>query len=422
MRAGLFALLVLAGGVAEAAQRPAGARSEPGGDLAVYLVTFGPGPLTWERFGHNAIWIRDTLTGTGTAYDFGRFDFRQERFYLRFAQGHMDYWMGQADGVALMEAYLRLGRSVRLQELALPAAQRIGLQRALDAAYARNRGLYRYDYYLDNCSTRVRDALDAATGGALRAQLDTAWTGATYRDHTRRSLDNNLFVYGLVDAALGPFVDRALTRWEEAFLPELLRTHLAGVTVTDAAGAPVPLVRTEVTLSEVERHPVASAPRTWPLVAITLAGVLLAALLLGLAQAGAGRPLVRNAFYLVAGGWALAAGLAGALIGWLWGFSDHLAAHQNVNVLHFNLLSLALVAVLPGAARGRRPRMRAALWLAALLVAGSLIGALLVWGGLKQEGGEIAGFALPAHAAVLVGLLVLRATTPSPSGGPPPPR
>ncbi|HEX9754952.1 MAG TPA: hypothetical protein VGA42_04560, partial [Gemmatimonadales bacterium] len=48
-----------------------------GSRLAVYLVTFGPGPQVWERFGHNAILFRDSVTGEGPAYDYGRFDFRE---------------------------------------------------------------------------------------------------------------------------------------------------------------------------------------------------------------------------------------------------------------------------------------------------------------------------------------------------------
>jgi hypothetical protein len=32
--------------------------------LRAFLVTFGPGPAVWERFGHNALWIHDPATGT----------------------------------------------------------------------------------------------------------------------------------------------------------------------------------------------------------------------------------------------------------------------------------------------------------------------------------------------------------------------
>src|SRR5262245_60285948 len=57
----------------------------------VALVTFGPGRLYWERFGHNAIIVDDPATGTRIAYNYGVFDFQEQHFLLNFAPGHMHY-------------------------------------------------------------------------------------------------------------------------------------------------------------------------------------------------------------------------------------------------------------------------------------------------------------------------------------------
>lgn len=102
--------------------------AEDGRHLAVYLVTFGPGSQIWERFGHNAILIRDTVTSESTAYDYGRFSFEQKQFFIGFARGRMQYWMGRDDGVALINAYIRRQRSAWMQQLALSPAQRIRLR------------------------------------------------------------------------------------------------------------------------------------------------------------------------------------------------------------------------------------------------------------------------------------------------------
>src|SRR5438045_8338336 len=45
--------------------------SEAGSNLTVYLLTFGWGDVVWERFGHNAIWIRDRANGTDLTYNWG---------------------------------------------------------------------------------------------------------------------------------------------------------------------------------------------------------------------------------------------------------------------------------------------------------------------------------------------------------------
>src|SRR2546423_8114557 len=56
---------------------PATAASEAASNLTVYLLTFAWGDVVWERFGHNAIWIRDRANGTDLTYNWGMFDFNQ---------------------------------------------------------------------------------------------------------------------------------------------------------------------------------------------------------------------------------------------------------------------------------------------------------------------------------------------------------
>jgi hypothetical protein len=151
-------------------------------------MTMGPGPEVWERFGHNAIWIHDPVGGTDLAYNYGLFDFRQQGFLLRFAQGRMRYWMDGMDAERSAAAYMRRDRSLWVQELNLTGAQRAELQRFVEWNRQEQNKFYDYDYYGDNCSTRVRDALDRVLGGALKRQTEGLGTAFTFRDHTRRVL------------------------------------------------------------------------------------------------------------------------------------------------------------------------------------------------------------------------------------------
>ena len=65
-----------------------------GSELTVYLMTMGPGDEVWEKFGHNALWIHDSLRHTDIAYNWGLFDFSASDFLPRFLKGDMLYWMG----------------------------------------------------------------------------------------------------------------------------------------------------------------------------------------------------------------------------------------------------------------------------------------------------------------------------------------
>jgi hypothetical protein len=399
----LFLALVLTG---PAQQQPPPFEVPPAHDgrrLAVYLVTFGPGPQIWERFGHNAILIRDTVTSESVAYDYGRFSFEEKRFFIGFARGRMQYWMGREDGVALLNSYIRRQRSAWMQQLALPPADRIRLRELLEADYEHDRGRYRYDYYRDNCSTRLRDAIDSVIGGAIRARLDTAASGVSYRWHTRRSLENNLINWFGVDAGLGPAADLPVSRYQETFLPLMLRDYIRGVMIAGPDGQLVPLVKGELALAESDLWPVANAPTDWTL-QFLLAGAALGGILLLLGRA-APAGWTRMVFGGLAGLWALFAAVGGAVLVFLAFFSEHAIAFRNENLWQFNLLAVVLLPVLPGALRGEKTRGRVALALAWLVAVGSLAGlAMQGLPGRGQANGEIIALALPLHLGLAAGL------------------
>jgi len=390
-------------------------RQTDGRRLAAYLVTFGPGPEIWERFGHNALWIRDTVSGENYAWDYGRFAFG-DGFLFQFARGKLFYWMGKDDGVQVVNAYVRHQRSVYLQELDLTPTERVALRDYLDGNFAKEKGLYRYDYYRDNCSTRIRDAIDAVTGGRIRATLDSGNSGTTYRWHTRRSLENNLFSWTATDAGLGPLVDRPITRYGETFLPGKLREYIRTVSFTDDEGRTHPLIRGEITLAETDRYNVPETPTDWTSRFVVL-GLVLGLALFALGAAARDNGLARWMFGLLGGTWTLLAGVGGALLLFLWLGSDHEVAWRNQNLWHFNLLALALLPLLPGALARNPRRVKPALALAFLLVATSVLG-VIVKGlpGFGQANAEIIALVLPLHAGLALGLRsAIRSPRPSPS-------
>ena len=420
MTATLLALAtLLAGQGGGAGTAPPGV---PGGDrLAVYVVTFGPGPMIWERFGHNAIWIRDTVTGNGQAYDYGRFDFQAERFFMNFAQGRMLYWMGRDDGVTLINFYIRMQRSAWLQELALAPEARARLRDMLETNYQHDRGRYRYDYYRDNCSTRIRDAIDAVIAGAIHHTLDTIPSGTTYRFHTRRSLQNSVLEYFGVTASLGAAADRPISTYQEAFLPIQLRDHLRQVQVPGPGGRPVPLVKAEIALSASDLWPVPDAPASWT-VRFLIAGLVLAGALLGLGAIASTSVWGRRSFYLVAGVWTTAAGVAGLIFVFFWAASEHVVAYANQNLWQLNLLSLGLLGLLPVAARGDAAAVRMARVLAVAVAASAVIGLLVKdLPGMAQANDDILAFTLPVQVG-LAGGFWLATRSRAPSAVPPGPR
>ncbi len=202
----------------------------------VWLVTYGPGQVYWQRFGHNAVWIRDADLGLDHTFNFGFFDFEQENFFLRFLQGRMLYFSAAQPAANEFAQYIDENRAIRAQRLALTAEQALGLTDFLvEEVQPENRD-YLYDYYLDNCSTRVRDVLDAATGGALRDATANVPAAQNFRDHTRRLSQADFWLYLGLELGLGAPVDRPISRWEEFFIPGELAEGVAALAL---AGDPV---------------------------------------------------------------------------------------------------------------------------------------------------------------------------------------
>ena len=150
---------------------PARADGEPASTLQVSLLTFGPGDIYWERFGHNAIVIRDPTTGMATSYNYGIFDFEEEDFFLNFLRGRMSYQIAAEDADEDIAYYISTGRSVVEQRLRFTAEQARALQDYLETNLRPENRHYRYDYFTSNCSTKVRDALDHVLGDTLRLQM-----------------------------------------------------------------------------------------------------------------------------------------------------------------------------------------------------------------------------------------------------------
>ncbi len=403
----LTALLLLStvAGIAAAqeASPPPRLPASPPESLTVYLMTMGPGQAVWERFGHNAIWIHDPVRGTDKAYNYGLFDLGQEKFLLRFLQGRMWYWMQGFPAQSYVELYRRANRSVWIQELEIPANAKRELQEFLEWNERPENRFYHYDYYRDNCSTRVRDALDRALGGRIRSRTASLATGTTYRFHTQRLTTNDPLTYTGLLLALGQPVDRPISAWEEMFLPLALRDHLRKVTVSGPTGNEVPLVRSERTLFESTAAPPPDRPPFWLPIYFGL-GLAIGISTLGLATAARSSRIARAGMMAVCAIWAGTVGILGLVLVGLWAVTDHTAAYNNENVLQANFLVLALLWFLPGLAR-RSPRARTALVFAVIVAGLSLLGLLLkLLPAFYQVNGEIIALALPIHLGVAAGV------------------
>ena len=359
----------------------------------------GPGDASWEKFGHIALRIQDPQARyPDVLFNWGIFDFGQKNFYLNFLQGRMIYTTAAEEGPQTIESYRDSGRTVWEQMLRLTGQQKIEIERRCMVAVDPENRNYRYDYYRDNCSTRVRDLLNATLHNQIREQIESKPSGVTYRWQTRRLLRDDIPLYVALQAVLGHPVDEPISQWQETFLPGKLRERLREVKQVLPDGTSAALLESESVLSPGTKPKEAAAPPN-SIPPSLLAGLLLGGAFVGLTililrkQRGA-----RAGFLLLGMAWLLLIGTGGAISAWGWVATDHFVARRNENLLQVTPLALWLLVLLPKASGGGS---RKALIASATIAGLSTLGlALKVTPFFFQVNGDMIALCLPVHLAL----------------------
>ena len=291
------------------------------------MATMQPGEIFWERFGHDSIVVLDPVTGAATSYNFGFFDPEAPDFIARFVRNDMRYRLAALPFEQDLALYREEGRGVTIQWLDLDDDQ----ARTLAATLAENakpeNAYYRYQYFDDNCATRVRDAIDRALGGALRRQIESRSHGSTFRSEAVRLASPAPWMWLGFDIGLGPSADLPLPVWKESYVPMRLAAALRESKNTQGR----PLVRAE---QEILAHRIAPEPPDMPInwVPWAMSGIVLG---LALAWLGRRRPRLLAAIALPL--WTLC-GVLSALMLFIWFGTQHTYGWANQNLLLFNPL------------------------------------------------------------------------------------
>jgi hypothetical protein len=384
-RAGRPGGLLLVLGALALAVAPRAAHAQ-GGDpgertpTKVAVVTFGPGDHPFLKFGHNALLLeyagREGASVEGIVFNWGTFSFEAPgKLIPKFLRGRMKYWLSLSPSKDTLAHYMEENRTVEIQELDLTDAQKQALARALFVNARRENREYLYDYFWDNCSTRVRDAVDVAVGGLLK-QAAAVPAAQTQRSHALRMTADLFPEYLGLAFGLGSRTDAPSTMWEEAFLPERLRDLLAKVAVPAEGGGRKPLVKSHVVSFRAARPDKPGHPPAWG-IWFGVVGVVLGGGFAGLGVLARRHLAARIAVGAGVSLLGLVLGLLGIILLLLWALTDHKVAHANENILQVAPWVIALVVYGIGVARGRPAATRKAFLIVAAAAGASLLGLLL---------------------------------------------
>lgn len=326
------------------------------------LITVAPGEFVYSTFGHTALRLKDPAGGVDVCFNYGTFDFEQPGFVLKFCQGKLLYMLDIENYRDFEYGNLYFRRPMIEQILNLSSAQKAKLYALLRDNYRSENRFYKYDFFYDNCATRVRDILENTLGENPGYNTEKAENGITMRQLLHKYLPAKPWLGFGIDLILGVPADKTASIRDYMFLPDYLYHFLGKSTTSGGQNITVQerMIPSGGVYPPLPQHSIITAP----LIATTL--VSLAGFFFLFREKG--RKYFDTVFWTVLG-------TGGIIIALLWFATDHTATKVNLNLLWMLPTHLAL------------PFLKSSLWKTRYLYATGITAALLLagWVWLPQQ-------------------------------------
>lgn len=299
-------------------------------EARISLLTITPGDELYSTFGHSAIRVFDPQYKIDIMYNYGTFDFQEPGFYVKFVRGKLNYFLSAYDYKYARSVYLDEQRGIVEQIFNLTPDMREAVYRYLRTNYLpRNRG-YKYDFFFDNCATRIRDVFESALGEELKFVYDDS-RKLTFRNYIDQYLTQHpISDYG-IDLALGRKTDMPAEPREALFLPDYLYQAFDRAIVR-IDGEDFPLVsQTDTLLWFPEAMVARSGSRiNWPLILLWMLAVAMLVITVFQWFHIEKQHLHKDWIDILLYGYG---GMVGLLITFLWFGTDHRVTPENWNLL-----------------------------------------------------------------------------------------
>ncbi len=296
----------------------------------ISVITCGPGSELYSSFGHSAFRLQDREKGIDWIYNYGTFNFNTPNFYTKFARGKLLYSLSKQRFENFLYAYELENRWVKEQLLDLTPAEKNEIFAFLENNYKPQNRDYKYDFLLENCSTKIPEVLQVVLGDEIVFTNYLQDSHKSFRDLIQENLVRNSWSSFGIDLALGAVIDREATYEQYMFLPEYVFFQMEHTLVGEK-----PIVARERTILNYNLQNrgnyFTASPLFWTgllfLFTVTITYIDL-------------RNKVRSRVMDIL--LFLLTGLSGCLMVFLWFFTDHTATALNLNVLWAFPLNLIL--------------------------------------------------------------------------------
>ena len=292
----------------------------------MYLITATPGDELYSIFGHSAIWVVDPVAGIDNVYNYGTFNFNTPNFYIKFIRGKLHYMLSVGRMDHFLFEYHMTGRGVVQQKLNLKQNEMQEIFEFLEVNRKPENKEYLYDFFFDNCATRIRDVFDDL--------LQINWHDypfdfepKTFRELVKDYVENLPWEHFGIDFLLGYPVDRIATPYEYMFLPDHM--HVAFGNAMRSNGEPLVVSEQQVLPKKLKD------PEPGLLTPFNVLWALCALFFIGMLYATTRKSLAKSWMFLM--------GFGGLALLPIFIFTDHVSFNPNMNFLWAMPLNLFFI-------------------------------------------------------------------------------
>ena len=299
----------------------------------ISVLTLGPATSLNDAFPHSAFRIKDPIKGIDIVFNYGVYDFETPNFYLKFAQGKLNYLIGLNYYEDFFENYIAQNRTIKEQVLNLSTSEKQSLFDYLINNYKPENRAYLYEFFFDNCATKIKDVTQIALNNSIVFSKPKDYKPQTFRTLIHNNLNKNSWGSLGIDVALGSVIDRKASPEEQMFLPENIYKFFNVATIKSKNQS---LVKETKVLYNKLDSPEPSNFLTSPLFVFGIIGLFIVYITYFDYKKQKRTVWLDVTLFSMTG-------LIGVLILLLWFATDHKGTHQNYNLLWAFVLNIFVI-------------------------------------------------------------------------------
>ncbi len=289
----------------------------------ISILTIGSGSLLMDSFGHSGFRVKDKLRRIDVVYNYGTFEFDEPNFYLKFAQGKLNYKLSYGPYDNFFQSYVAQNRTIEEQILNLTKEQKQQVFNFLLNNAKPENQYYLYDFFFDNCATKMKEVTEVSLNTDLNFRNPNNFEAKTFRELIYECVNKNSWGSLGIDVALGSVIDKKATPEQHMFLPKYIYSFFEKASFPNSNK---PLVKQSRLLYEKVDKPQSNSFFTSPFLILSLIGLFILWLTYKDYKNNTRNKKLDLVLFSITG-------LIGVFLLLLWFATDHTTTANNYNLL-----------------------------------------------------------------------------------------